>query len=109
LVTLEHDAEAGELRTLAQDVANRLENPHGAAVVLASGRGGKALVVAACTANLQDRGVTAPLLLEPAGEIVGGSSGGKPGLAFSGGPRGDATDRALDAIEPRLLSLLGAR
>jgi alanyl-tRNA synthetase len=109
LVTLAHDAEAGELRALAQDVANRLENPQGAAVVLASGRGGKALVVAACTANLQDRGVTAPLLLEPAGEIVGGSSGGKPGLAFSGGPRGDATDRALDAIEPRLLSLLGGR
>jgi alanyl-tRNA synthetase len=109
LVTLAHDAEAGELRALAQDVANRLENPQGAAVVLASGRGGKALVVAACTTNLQGRGVTAPLLLQPAGEVVGGSSGGKPGLAFSGGPRGDATDRALEAIEPRLLALLGER
>lgn len=109
LVTVSHDADAGELRALAQDVANRLENEQGAAVVLASGQGGKALLVAASTKNLQARGITAPQLLEPAGAIVGGSAGGKPGLAFSGGPRGDAHERALDAIEPRLRELLGAR
>ena len=32
-------------------------------------------------------GVTAPELLEPAAAIVGGGAGGKPGLAFSGGPK----------------------
>jgi alanyl-tRNA synthetase len=109
LLATSHDAEAGELRVLAQDLANRLENPGGAAVVLATARGGTALVVGASSANLQARGVTAPGILEPAGDIVGGSSGGKPGLAFSGGPKGDAVEQALAAIEPRLRELLGER
>jgi hypothetical protein len=65
--------------------------------------------VAACSTNLQARGVSAPELLGPAAKLVGGGAGGKPGLAFSGGPRGEATDRALEAIEPRLRELLGER
>jgi alanyl-tRNA synthetase len=106
LVARQHDALADELRALAQEVANRLENPDGAAVVLATGRDGKALLVAATTPNLQARGVTAPALLDPAAKIVGGGAGGKPGLAFSGGPKGDAYLQALQAIEPRLEELL---
>ena len=107
LVASEHDAEADELRALAQDVVNRLEDPEGAAVVLASGRGGKALLVAAVSPNLVARGVTAPELLRPAADLVGGGAGGKPGLAFSGGPKGDAAgrltgrDRASAAGAPR--------
>jgi putative Holliday junction resolvase len=46
-----------------------------------------------------DRGVSAPELLKPAAQIVGGGAGGKPGLAFSGGPKGDAYAKALNAIE----------
>jgi alanyl-tRNA synthetase len=106
LVARRHDAPADELRALAQDVANRLENPEGAAVVLATGQDGKALLVAAASPNLQARGVTAPALLDPAAKIVGGGAGGKPGLAFSGGPKGDAYVEALRAIEPRLEELL---
>jgi alanyl-tRNA synthetase len=106
LVARQHDAAADELRALAQDVANRLENPEGAAVVLATGQDGKALLVAAASPNLQARGVTAPALLDPAAKIVGGGAGGKPGLAFSGGPRGDTYLHALQAIEPRLEELL---
>ena len=109
LVVASEDAEADALRELAQDVANRLENEGGAAVVLGTGRGGKALLVGAASSNLVSRGVTAPALLEPAGKIVGGSAGGKPNLAFSGGPRGDAYNEALDAIEPRLKELLAQR
>jgi alanyl-tRNA synthetase len=108
LVVAAEDVEADALRALAQDVASRLENEHGAAVVLGTGRGGKALLVAACSNNLLSRGVTAPGLLEPAGVIVGGSAGGKPNLAFSGGRKGEAVAEALDAIEPRLKELLGA-
>jgi hypothetical protein len=37
---------------------------------------------------------------------VGGGKGGKPNLAFSGGPKGDAFQEALDAVEPRLKELL---
>ena len=109
LVVASEEAEADALRALAQDVANRLENEGGAAVVLGNGRGGKALLVGAASSNLVSRGVTAPALLEPAGKIVGGSAGGKPNLAFSGGPRGDAYNEALDAIEPRLKELLAQR
>ena len=100
------DADADELRALAQDVANRQEDADGAAVVLGTGRGGKALLVAACTPNLVSKGVTAPALLDPAAKIVGGGAGGKPTLAFSGGPKGDAFQEALDAVEPRLKELL---
>ena len=107
LVATPHDAPADELRALAQDVANRLENPKGAAVVLATGRDGTALLVAASSPNLQARGVTAPALLDPAAKIVGGGAGGKPGLAFSGGPKGEAFVEALNAVEPRLKELLG--
>jgi len=106
LVTAAVDADADELRALAQDMANRLEAPDGAAVVLGTGQGGKALLVAASTKNLIARGVTGPDLLEPAAKIVGGGKGGKPNLAFSGGPKGDAFQEALDAIEPRLKELL---
>ena len=109
LVVASEEAEADALRALAQDVANRLENGGGAAVVLGTGRGGKALLVGAASSNLVSRGVTAPALLEPAGKIVGGSAGGKPNLAFSGGPRGGAYKEALDAIEPRLKELLAQR
>ena len=56
LVTATVDADADELRVLAQDVANRLEGPDGAAVVLGTGQGGKALLVAASTKNLIGRG-----------------------------------------------------
>jgi alanyl-tRNA synthetase len=108
LVTATVDSDAGELRALAQDVANRLEGPDGAAVVLGTGQGGKALLVAASSKNLIGRGVTAPALLEPAAKIVGGGAGGKPNLAVSGGPKGDAFQEALDAVEPRLKELLQA-
>ncbi|HET7235936.1 MAG TPA: alanine--tRNA ligase [Actinomycetota bacterium] len=106
LVVRSEDLGADALRALAQDVANRLENERGAAVVLATNKDGKALLVAACSRNLVDRGVSAPELLKPAAQIVGGGAGGKPGLAFSGGPKGEAYATALNAIEPRLRELL---
>jgi alanyl-tRNA synthetase len=106
LLVQTEDLEADALRALAQDVANRLENENGAAVVLASNRNGKALLVAAASGNLVKRGVTAPELLAPAATVVGGGKGGKPNLAFSGGPKGEAYREALDTIEPRLKELL---
>jgi alanyl-tRNA synthetase len=58
---------------------------------------------------LVDRGVTAPLLLEPAARMLGGRAGGKPNLAFGGGGNPAALDRALGAVRDRLTSLLGQR
>ena len=108
LVARAEDLGADAMRALAQDVANRLDGERGAAVVLATGQGGKALLVAACSKNLLAQGVTAPALLEPAAAIVGGGAGGKPNLAFSGGPKGEAHMKALQAVEPRLRELLSA-
>jgi alanyl-tRNA synthetase len=99
---------ADELRELAQGAAGKLENEQGAAVVLGSDAEGKALVVAACSKNLVARGVTAPMLLEPAAKAIGGGAGGKPILGFAGGPRGDAVREALGGVPARLEELLQA-
>jgi alanyl-tRNA synthetase len=109
LVARVHDGPADELRSLAQDVASQLEGPGGAAVVLGSAQDGKALLVAAASKSLVERGVSAPELLDPAAKLVGGGAGGKPGLAFSGGPKGDRIAPALETIESRLKELLGGR
>jgi len=108
-VTALHDGDAGELRELAQGAVLRLENANGAAVVLGSARGGGALIVAACSKNLVGRGVTAPLLLEPAAGAIGGRAGGKPILGTAGGPNGAAVKEAVERLIPvRLEELLRA-
>ncbi|HZD80185.1 MAG TPA: alanine--tRNA ligase [Actinomycetota bacterium] len=96
---------AEELRELAQAAVGRLEGSGGAAVVLGSGAGGRALVVAACTKELVSRGVNAKQLLEPAARAVGGGAGGKPVLGTAGGPKGEALDEALGLIPARLEEL----
>jgi alanyl-tRNA synthetase len=106
LVAALEDGDADQLRELAQLAVSRLEGNGGAAVVLGSARDGRALVVAACSKNLVARGVTAPLLLEPAARAVGGGSGGKPGLGFAGGPKGEAVGEAIGLIPARLEELL---
>jgi len=106
LVSILETAGADELRELAQGAVGKLENEHGAAVVLGSDADGKALLVAACSKNLAARGITAPLLLEPAAAAIGGGAGGKPILGFAGGPKGGAVADALAAIPARLEQLL---
>jgi alanyl-tRNA synthetase len=109
VVTALHDGDAGELRELAQGAVVRLEGTDGAAVVLGSAHGGGALIVAACSKNLVGRGVTAPLLLQPAAGAIGGRAGGKPILGTAGGPNGDAVREAVERLIPkRLEELLSA-
>lgn len=103
------DGDADGLRELAQGAVGRLENKGGAAVVLGTGRGDRALIVAACSKNLVSRGVTAPALLEPAATAVGGGAGGKPILGTAGGPNGKAVKDAIQKLIPaRLEELLRA-
>ncbi len=109
LVTGVQDGDADELRELAQGTASKLETEAGAAAVLGSSRGGRALIVAACSKNLASRGVTAPLLLETAAKAIGGGAGGKPTLGTAGGPKGDAVAEAVTKLVPaRLEELLRA-
>jgi alanyl-tRNA synthetase len=101
------DADADTLRDLAQKAVDKLGGE--AAVVLGSALGGKALLVAACSSGLTERGVTAPALLEHAASVIGGGAGGKPGLGFAGGKLADAVVPAVDSIPVRLEELLRAR
>ncbi|MEX2439835.1 MAG: DHHA1 domain-containing protein, partial [Actinomycetota bacterium] len=102
------DADADSLRELAQKAVGKLEGKGGAAVVLGNGSEGKALLVAAVSKRLLERGVEAPKLLEAAAKQVGGGAGGKPILAFAGGKKGDAVPDALATIPTRLQELLTA-
>jgi alanyl-tRNA synthetase len=106
LVTRREDLAAGELRSLAADAAGRLEGPGGAAVVLGSAAGGRALLVAACSPNVVARGAPAPALLAPAATAIGGGAGGKPTLGTAGGPKGEMVVQALGVIPARLEELL---
>jgi alanyl-tRNA synthetase len=106
LVSAREDGDAEELRELATAVVARLGNRGDAAVVLGSARGGRALLVAACSSGLPGRGVTAPRLLEPAARAVGGGAGGKPTLGTAGGPKGERLQDAIGLIPARLEELL---
>ncbi|MEO8423044.1 MAG: alanine--tRNA ligase [Actinomycetota bacterium] len=106
LVSTLEEVDADELRELAQKVVGKLESDGGAAVVLGSAINGKALIVAACSKRLVERGVTAPDLLELAARQVGGGAGGKPNMAFAGGPNGAAVEEAMQSIPARLAELL---
>jgi len=109
LVASFHDADADALRELAQKAVGKLEGDGGAAVVLGSGQGGRALIVAAVSRRLVDRGVTAPSLLQAAAERIGGGAGGKAILGFAGGRNADAVEEAVRDIPARLTELLSAR
>ncbi len=106
LVATVTDDDADTLRDLAQKAVGKLGGE--AAVVLGSAQGGKALLVAACSKPLTDRGVTAPALLEHAAAVIGGGAGGKPGLGFAGGKRAEGVVPAVESIAARLDELLGA-
>ncbi|MGH2723127.1 MAG: alanine--tRNA ligase [Actinomycetota bacterium] len=99
--------DTGGLRELALQLRGRLEPAGPGAVVLGSADGDRASLVASCTKDLLDRGVTAPLLLERAAQAVGGRAGGKPNLAFGGGGKAGALAKALEGIPDRLAALVG--
>ncbi len=70
---------------------------------------GKALIVAASSKRLVERGVTAPALLEVAAKQIGGGAGGKPIMGFAGGPNGAAVKEAVAGIPARLAELLAGK
>jgi alanyl-tRNA synthetase len=98
--------DAGGLRDLAQKLRERLERDGHGAAVLGAADGDRALLVASCTSELVNRGITAPSLLEAAAKSIGGGAGGKPNLAFAGGGKSAALGEALSGIPDRLSALL---
>ena len=104
LVATVSDDDADTIRDLAQRAVGKLGGE--AAVVLGSAQGGKALLVAACSKPLTERGVTAPALLQHAAAMIGGGAGGKPGLGFAGGKLAEEVVPAVQSIPVRLKELL---
>jgi alanyl-tRNA synthetase len=58
---------------------------------------GKALLIAALTGDLVDRGITARDILQPGAQVVGGGAGGKGDVAQAGGRDGSRVAEALEA------------
>jgi alanyl-tRNA synthetase len=98
--------DATGLRELALNLRERMERDGHGAAVLGAADGNRALLVAACSARLVNRGVTAPSLLEMAAKQIGGGAGGKPHLAFAGGSKAMALAEALAGIPDRLAALI---
>jgi len=84
------------LRTLALELRNRLDS--GAVVLGAASGDGKAQLVAALTADLVGRGLTARDVLQPGAAVVGGGAGGKGDIAQAGGKDGSRIADALEAV-----------
>jgi alanyl-tRNA synthetase len=98
----------GGLRDLAQKVRDRL-SAGPAVVVVGSGAGGKAMLVAATTTAAVERGITAPAVLEAAARSIGGGAGGKDILANAGGKDAAKVPEALGGIPARVRELLDGR
>jgi len=80
-----------------------------AVVVVGSGAGGKAMLVAATTTAAVERGITAPAVLEPAARSIGGGAGGKAILANAGGKDAAKVPEALGGVQARVRELLDRR
>ncbi len=92
---------AGDLRTLALDLRERLgQEP--AVVVLAGGRDGKAASVIATNAAARELGIKAGALIAVACQALGGKGGGKDDLAQGGGTDPAAAPQAIAAVEAQL-------
>ena len=104
LVSKLEGVEAGDLRTLLDQLKNKLGS---GIVVLGTASGGKVSLIAGVTADLTGK-VKAGELVNVAAQLVGGKGGGRPDMAQAGGTQPENLDAALAAIEPALISKLGS-
>ncbi len=78
-----------------------------AAVFLAGDADGKAVLLAALTKDLNDRGIKAGDLIRDVAPAVGGKGGGRPDMAQGGGPDGANIGDAVKAAKSWLRGKLG--
>lgn len=88
---------AGDLRTVAADVRERLGAAPGV-VVLASADNGKVPFAVAATKAAVNAGIKAGDLVKLFGGYVGGKGGGKPDLAQGSGSNADGIAAGLAAV-----------
>ncbi|HVM19230.1 MAG TPA: alanine--tRNA ligase [Egibacteraceae bacterium] len=87
-------ADRDGLKALALDLRNRLDS--GLVVLGAATPDGKALLFAALTSDLSERGIAAAEILQAGARVVGGGAGGKGDTAQAGGKQGDRVGDALE-------------
>ncbi len=69
------------------------------AVVLGSIIDGKPMIIAALSDPMVERGLHSGQLVKEVASVVGGSGGGKPGLAQAGGKDAEALPQALERVD----------
>jgi alanyl-tRNA synthetase len=99
-------ADRDGLKALALDLRNRIDS--GAVILGTPTADGKALLIAALTGDLVDRGLTAREVLQPGAQLVGGGAGGKGDIAQAGGKDGSRIAEALDAARAAARERLAA-
>jgi alanyl-tRNA synthetase len=97
-------ADRDALKALALDLRNRIGS--GVVVLGAPAAEGKALLVAAVSADLVDRGIQASDVLRPGAQVVGGGAGGKGDVAQAGGREGSRLGEAVDVAGAAARELL---
>ena len=96
-----HHAEGvagGDLRTLALEVRNRVQDTP-VVVAVVGGTAEKPAVVVVTTQGARDRGLKAGDLVRAASEVLGGRGGGKDDIAQGGGTDASRIGDALSAVE----------
>jgi alanyl-tRNA synthetase len=97
--TVVEGADAGDIRTLALDVRNRLDADHPAVVTVIGARNGKPSVVVAVNDRARDRGLRAGELVKAAAGALGGNGGGRDDVAQGGGTDSSQAAQALERVE----------
>ena len=87
-------ADRDGLKALALELRNRIDS--GVVVLGATTGDRKALLIAALTPDLVQRGLTAREILQPGAQVVGGGAGGKGDVAQAGGKEGSRVAEALE-------------
>ncbi|APT84856.1 alanine--tRNA ligase [Corynebacterium aquilae] len=99
--TLPEGTQAGDLRTVATDLKNRMADK-AAVIVLAAPAGNKVPFIVAATASAVDAGVKSGDLVKLMGTYIDGRGGGKPDMAQGSGANAAGLDAAFAAVAEEL-------
>ncbi len=103
--TLADNADADTLRTLADDVLNRIKS---GVVILGSAPGGKVALAVKASKDMVAKGVHAGSIVREAAKAAGGGGGGRPDFAQAGGKDPAKLGDALALAERLALEMAGA-
>lgn len=96
-VTLPEGVAAGDLRNLATDIRNRVNDRDGV-IVLASESDGKLPFIVAATPSAVSRGIKAGDIVKTFGEYIDGRGGGKPDMAQGAGANPAGVEAGFRAV-----------